>query len=194
MVEAFAADLGLCLPMASGEIVCEDFFDVLFSGLTHHQTMFLDFTQALLVRFCRLWNSRCVPQTLGAKRILEDPQFATKKLGHWMHSLDRSSLQCHSRVLLPWRKGLLETNSMIVSVIGNVTLCSSSAVAKRLLPLPSDPEALQHKLKSLDMCSCRFAYPRALIRVAHGLTESVKIENLVRIHHVSISSVPQTQH
>ena len=175
MVEEFAAAFGLSLPTASGRVVSYDFFRERLDDLTDDQTMFLDFTEALLVRFCRLWNPHINPESPGAKQIMEDPAFVTKKLGQWMHWLDRSSLHCHSQVLLPWKQGCLDTRSMILSVIGSVTLCSSATAAKSFLPLPSEPEACLQKLKLIKLCSCRFAYPRALLRVARAQSPKWKV-------------------
>ena len=56
MVEEFAAAFGLSLPTASGQVVSYDFFRERLDDLTDDQTMFLDFTEGLLVRFCRLWK------------------------------------------------------------------------------------------------------------------------------------------
>ena len=78
MVEEFAAAFGLSLPTASGQVVSYDFFRERLDYLTDDQTMFLDFTEALLVRFCRLWNPSINPESPGAKQIMEDPAFVTK--------------------------------------------------------------------------------------------------------------------
>ena len=59
---------------------------------TDTQAEYLNFLEALIVRFKRLWVPRASATRLGAAAILSDNRFRSKRIGQWTHLLDRSSL------------------------------------------------------------------------------------------------------
>ncbi|CAE7739320.1 unnamed protein product, partial [Symbiodinium sp. KB8] len=59
---------------------------------TDTQAEYLNFLEALIVRFKRLWVPHTSATRLGATAILSDNRFRSKRIGQWTHLLDRSSL------------------------------------------------------------------------------------------------------
>lgn len=54
--------------------------------------LFLDFAEALVVRFVRKWHPCREPFRPGAKQMMSSADFQAKKIGQWAHQLGRTSL------------------------------------------------------------------------------------------------------
>ena len=149
----------------------------------NEEIFFLDFLEALLVRFKRLWCPSAVTFRCGAMQLLQQEQFARKKIGHFIHALDRSSLLCWKHVMrhgVPngclWSgRGalggpecalrrvpclLVDPRDFILSTIAACSLfsCATAARQMRICTCDSLPKYLE------EFCDFdfKFAYPRAL--------------------------------
>lgn len=165
----FASALGLAVPDPRVPSVSDSKMFSLDLTLTAAQSFYLDFVEALVCRFKRLFCP-CVPLRVGGLDTLSHPQFGHKKIGQWSHKLDRSSLICFRALHRPKTEQSApaeETRTIVLSAITSVTLASNATVAAHLLPTPCHnfEDNISRKLIALPPQACRFAYPRALLRL-----------------------------
>ena len=131
LVRRFADLHGLRLPSSIPALNADNVpaKDFQFHGLTDHQTLFLSFLEAMVIRFTKLFKPCVVPILSGADAILSHPSWSTRKIGQWCQFLDRSSLMAIDRC-----QGLLDHRDQLLSAIASVTLGSCPKVAANMLP------------------------------------------------------------
>lgn len=157
-----------------------------------HFAFFLDFLEALVVRFKRLWCPSVVAFRCGAMQLMQQERFGRKKIAQFMHALDRSSLLCWKHVMrhcVPngclWSgRGalggpecalrrvpciLVDPRDLISITIAACSLFSSAAAARHLHVCTHDH--LQKYLEDFCEYDFKFAYPRALNSLRCNLSD-----------------------
>ena len=145
----------------------------------HPDSFFLDFLEALVVRFCQNFGSRN-PFRPGARAIMETDGWRTKKIGQWSEKLDRCSLLQWNNIL---RHGVprgcvstwppaptynarsptwlaVDPKDLTLSVVVACSL-GSSVAASRVLGF-QECLLIQQRLAGLRQFDFKFGYPRAL--------------------------------
>ena len=130
---------------------------------------FLDFVEALTVRFKQLWVPSAVPLRRGAKMMCESKDWHERSIGHFCQLLDRSSLVFYRSMYCSSQgaKSLRDCRSDFINVVASCTLACDAEAAAKLLPLPRSglSQVLLERLAEIPRSSIRFPYPRALLHL-----------------------------